>query len=242
MRTRRATALALILILVGVGGCTSPIGCGVAVPDVIGKTAAQAQQSLADAGFKTGWIMYDEHADGAPGSVAEQDPAAGTRVAEGSAVNLVVSGPEPTRVPDVVGLTPDAASSALTAYGLMLGDVEEQSSGTVPAGEIIRQDPKSGTEVGGDAVVDVVVSTGPQNARGSSDATPQQGTVPVPRVTGLELASAQSAIDAAGLRWQHELGPGDGMTDVGFVYQQVPAAGTQVDAGTVVRIITWKGP
>ena len=47
-------------------------------------------------------------------SVISQNPTAGTSVAEGTSVSLVVSlGPGPVTVPDVVGMTQTAAESAV---------------------------------------------------------------------------------------------------------------------------------
>jgi hypothetical protein len=67
-------------------------GCGTTVPDVKGKTVAQAERALTDAGFKSGKVTWDEKAEGAAGAVVSQDPAGGAKVSAGSIVNLVVAG------------------------------------------------------------------------------------------------------------------------------------------------------
>jgi hypothetical protein len=102
--------------------------------------------------------------------VISQNPGAGASVAAGSAVNLVVStGPAPVNVPNVVGLTQAAATTAITNAGLVVGAVTQQPSNAVPAGSVISQNPSAGTSVAAGSAVDLVVSTGPGSA-----ATPQE--------------------------------------------------------------------
>ena len=89
----------------------------------------------------------------------QSEPAAGTSVAPGSAVDLVVSsGPAPVSVPNVVGLTQAAATTAITGAGLVLGTVTTQYSGSVPAGSVISQNPLGGASVAPGSAVDLVVS------------------------------------------------------------------------------------
>ena len=71
------------------------------------------------------------------------------------------SPPAQVSVPNVVGSTQAAATSAITGAGLILGNVTDQSSSTVPSGDVISQNPTSGTSVASGSAVDIVVSTGP---------------------------------------------------------------------------------
>ena len=89
-------------------------------------------------------------------------PVAGTQVAAGSAVNLVVSmGPAPVAVPNVVGQTQAAATSAITGAGLVVGTETSASSATVASGSVISSSPVAGTQVAAGSAVNLVVSTGP---------------------------------------------------------------------------------
>src|SRR6202035_2268356 len=82
------------------------------------------------------------------GSVISENPSAGTSVAPGSSVSLVVSpGPPNVSVPNVVGQTQSAASTAITGAGLSVGTVTTAISGTVPLGSVISQNPSAGTSV-----------------------------------------------------------------------------------------------
>src|SRR3989440_5249705 len=94
----------------------------------------------------------------AAGSVISESPPAGTRVASGSPVNLVVSsGPAQMAVPNVVGQTQAAAASAITGAGLTVGAVTMQSSSTVAAGSVISESPPAGTKVASGSAVNLVV-------------------------------------------------------------------------------------
>ena len=116
-----------------------------------------------------------------------ESPAAGTSVSAGSAVNLVVSsGPAPVLVPNVVGLTQAAATTAITGAGLVVGTVTTQASGTVAAGNVISESPAAGTSVSAGSAVNLVVSSGP-------------APVLVPNVVGLTQAAATTSITGAGL-------------------------------------------
>ena len=103
------------------------------------------------------------------GDVISENPPAGTSVAAGSSVNLVVSsGVALIKVPNVVGLTQAAASSAITAAGLIVGTVTQQSSNAVPSGDVISENPPAGTSVAaGSSVTNLVVSSGVAPHQGS---------------------------------------------------------------------------
>src|SRR5207249_7373976 len=99
---------------------------------------------------------------------------------------VVSSGPPQVAVPNVVGLTQSAATSALLSAGLTLVTVTNASSTTVPSGIVISEAPTAGTQILLTSAVNLVVSSGP----------PQ---VVVPNVVGLTQAAASTAIANAGL-------------------------------------------
>jgi len=89
----------------------------VAVPDVSGKSQADARTAITDAGLTVGDVTTEDSADVSSGSVIRTDPVAGTPVERGSTVSLVVSSGK-TTVPNVEGLSQDEAQSAIEAAGL----------------------------------------------------------------------------------------------------------------------------
>ncbi|MEE8124376.1 MAG: PASTA domain-containing protein, partial [Nitrospirales bacterium] len=97
----------------------------------------------------------------------------------GVALNLVL-------VPDVVGQSQSAAQTTLTNAGFTVGTVTTANSNSVPAGNVISQNPTAGQNVAPGTAVDLVVSDGP-------------APVSVPNVVGLAQGAAQTAITNAGL-------------------------------------------
>jgi len=67
----------------------------------------------------------------------------------------------PTAVPNVVGLSQADAASALAAANLTVGTVWTIHDESIPAGEVIRQDPVADSSIPEQSPVDLVVSLGP---------------------------------------------------------------------------------
>ena len=70
------------------------------------------------------------------------------------------SGPTNVTVPNVVGQTQTAATTAITNAGLVLGTVTQASNNTVPLGSVISQNPIAGVSAARGASVSLVVSNG----------------------------------------------------------------------------------
>jgi len=211
-----------------------PVGTElIAVPDVAGSTQAAAEAAITSAGLNSS--ATTEFSGTVPaGVVISQNPAAGTDVASGSVVSLVVSvGPAPVTipVPDVAGLTQAAAETAITNAGLTVGNVSTANSDTVPAGNVISQTPAASTEVTPDSTVDLVVSTGPATV-----------FVPVPDVVGFTQAAAESAITNAGLVVGTVTTASNASVPAGEVIDQSPAADIDVAVGSTVDLVVSSGP
>ncbi|QCN92905.1 Stk1 family PASTA domain-containing Ser/Thr kinase [Ethanoligenens harbinense] len=138
----------------------------VTVPDVTNLAQADAVAQLTANGLQyTIQSINDDSV--AKGSVVKTDPVAGTQVNSGSSVTLYISlGPVVVNetVPNVVGMTQDAAKTALENAGLKLGNVTQQSSSTVAAGTVISQDQKANTQIPQNTAVNLVVSSGTPSA------------------------------------------------------------------------------
>ena len=130
-------------------------------------------------------------------------------------------------VPDVVGLTNAAATSAIAGAGLVVGIVTQAPSATVPAGSVISETPAAGTAVAAGSRVDLVVSSGP---------------IVVPNVVGLTQAAASSAITGAGLTVGAITSAASATVPAGSVISQTPAAGAQVGSGTAIALVVSSGP
>ncbi len=136
----------------------------VLVPNVVGQALTTAQASLATAGATVGTVTPQYSATVPMDVVISQSPVAGAYVVSGSGVDLVVSlgsAPVMLSVPNLVGQTQVAATTAITTAGLTVGTVTSQSSDTVPSGAVISQSPLSGASVLQGTTVNLIVSTGP---------------------------------------------------------------------------------
>jgi beta-lactam-binding protein with PASTA domain len=202
----------------------------VTVPNVVGLTQANAQAAITAAGLTVGNVTTQSSATVPAGSVIGQSPAAGASVDAGSKVDLVVSTvPVKVTVPNAVGLTQANAQAAITAAGLTVGSVTNQSSATVPAGSVISQNPAAGGSVNAGSKVDLVVSSG------------SVAKVTVPNVVGLTQANAQTAITGAGLAVGSVTNQSSATVPTGAVISQNPAAGASVDAGAKVDFVVSSG-
>ncbi len=143
-------------LVVSNGPCQSVVS----VPDVMGQTESAATAAITGAGLTVGSITT-QCSDTAPaGSVISQVPAAGTQVQPGATVDLVIStGACNAIVPDVVGLSLEAAQAALSVYSFTV-NTTDACSDTVPAGNVISQNPVAGTLVSSGISVNLVVSSG----------------------------------------------------------------------------------
>ena len=126
---------------------------------------------------------------------------------------LFVSGCAKMTVPNVEGLTQDAATTAITAAKLTVGTVTQQSSNTVATGKVISQDPASGSSVAEGAPISLVISSGPQ-------------MVTVPNVEALTQAAATTAITGAKLMVGTVTQQSSNTVATGKVISQDPASGS----------------
>jgi beta-lactam-binding protein with PASTA domain len=194
----------------------------VAVPDVKGFTASDAQHMLAGAKFRTKVVQrYDK--TGAKDTVLDVSPAGGSNAAEGSTITLTVSqGRQPVRVPQVVGSSLDTARKQLEGLGLKLNVDQQTASDLIPSGTIISQAQSGGSTVDPGSTIGVTVSTGPV-------------PVAVPDVSGKAPADASTVLQTAGFvpRVQYIV---DATNAGGNVAAQDPAAGTMTPRRSTVTI------
>ncbi|MCK4959530.1 MAG: PASTA domain-containing protein, partial [Planctomycetes bacterium] len=130
------------------------------VPDVVGLAQATAESDIVAAGLVVGTVTTAYSGSVPAGDVISQNPVGSTSVEIGSSVDIEVSlGLAPVTVPDVVGLSQATAESDIVTAGLVVGTVTTESSETVPAGDVISQNPTGGASVPAGSSVDLVVST-----------------------------------------------------------------------------------
>ena len=206
----------------------------VPVPNVVGQTQGNAIAAIQGAGLTVGTITQATSATVLAGNVISQDPLAGINVALGSPVSFVVSSgaapPTNVLVPNVVGSTQAAAIAAIQAVGLTVGIVTQASSATVPAGNVISQNPLAGINVALGSPVSFVVSSG---------AAPPTNVL-VPNVVGQTQAAAIAAIQAVGLTVTVTT-QASFTVPAGTVISQNPVGGVSVAIGSPVTIVVSSG-
>ena len=202
----------------------------VAIPDVVGQTEAQATVDITTAGLFVGTVTRQNDNTVPVGNVISQSPASGAMVATGSAVDLVVSlGPAMVATPNVAGLSQAQAIADITTAGLVAGNITQQNDNTVPAGDVISQNPAAGAMVAPGSSVDLVISLGP-------------AMIVTPNVVGLSEAQATLAVTTAGLVVGAVTQQADNTAPAGDVIDQAPAGGTMVTTGSAVDLIVSLGP
>lgn len=127
------------------------------VPDVINFDAGEAHRVIQAAGLSVG-AEDSVSSNVEPGVVVATRPGPGVSRPNGTAVDLVLSsGPPPTGVPSVLGMTLDDARRVLQRVGLSVGGLRiEERDG--PLGVVLNQNPGSGARLVRGGRVDLVVS------------------------------------------------------------------------------------
>jgi serine/threonine-protein kinase len=196
----------------------------VTVPTVVGEQLTLATQTLQAAGLNykiSSYVTSNKPA----GTVLDQSPAGKALVPSTTIVHLTVSGQQTSAtVPNVVGITPAAAGSALTTANLNVGTQTSVCSSSVANGLVASQSPQAGASEPPSTPVNLVVSTG--------------ACASVPSVVGMTQSQANSLVTAANLNPVFTLDSGcsNGNAVPGNVDSQTPAAGTSVSSGSTVTM------
>ncbi len=197
------------------------------VPDVVGEGRNAAKDALRDAGFEASTDERESSFED-EGSIISQDPEGGESVERDSDITITVgTGPESVRVPDVAGGTVAQAGQILEGAGLVLGEVVEDYSDTVPEGSVISQDPGEGESVEPGDGVDVAVSLGVEQ-------------VEVPEVYGVSVEEAQASLSSVGINSDPiEV---ESVEAAGTALSTEPGVGALVDPGSTLPLYYSAGP
>jgi len=195
----------------------------VTVPFVKGLTEQLAVDKIRGAGLNP-QVARDFSDEVQKGSVIDQSPAPGEKQVKHGNVRITVSkGKETVKVPSVLGLSRDAAISALVNAGLDPHAFGVASS--KPVGTVTAQDPPAGTEVEKGSKVRINVSSGPAN-------------VTVPSVVGLQFDQANLALQNQGFTVSRRDVESDQAK--GIVVDQSPSG--SAPKGSRIQLSVSKGP
>jgi len=217
--------LGALLFLVGrqlgVGGTQE-----VTVPQVIGKTEADADRDLRTVGLKLQRREVQDEVNPA-GQVTAQEPLANTQVRRGTTVTLSISTGAPiVEVPDVRNRAADVAREALVTAGFRV-EVKSVNSDKDP-NTVLDQAPAAGSRAAKGSVVTLTVSKGVEQ-------------VAVPNVRGRTSSDAANVLGQAGFRTTSRTEASIDF-DAGQVIRTDPAAGTPLERNSLVTLIVSSGP
>lgn len=197
------------------------------VPDLTGlEWPADVDRQLASGPLSAGTVSFLP-SDLPAGTVIAQSETAGTAVAEGTLLNLLVSSGEPVPsavLPDLTGLTLEQALVAALDAGLEEAQLSilQVRDVTARPGTIVRQDPAGGEEFAlAGARLELAV------AAGDSDMEP------LPSFIGMQLSQARAAARGFDIR---VVSISDTTQPAGVVAQE-PEAGSWVSGGTLVLTV-----
>ena len=120
----------------------------IAIPDVTGKTVAEAKETLKKANFEIGEEKSEASEKVEEGRIIRTDPDAGTGRKEGTKINLVVSsGKQSFQLSNYIGRKSTDVIAELKQKKVPenLIKIEEEESSESEEGTVLRQSPSAGT-------------------------------------------------------------------------------------------------
>lgn len=209
----------------------SPEADTAVVPDLRGKTEAEAQQLLRERSLGYRYEGESASSEYPKGQVISQSVEANTQVAVNTTVGYTLSAgsTDVLTVPPLANVSQQDAEKALTGMGLLVSVDNTRYSDTVQAGYVITTNPGSGSSVKAGDTVTIYVSQGQDNSlvqvvdvrdRNASDAT----TI----LTNLGLVVYIKEVESAEV-------------PQGLVISQDIEGGTSVETGTAVTLTVSTG-
>jgi len=197
------------------------------MPNVVTMTQAQAVEALTEKQIVAGTpnnftieIVQEYSAEVPEGQVIKTNPEAETQLERESTITLYISsGHEPVAIPDVTGMTSEAATSRLQDAGFRVRVEQEDSDQTQNI--VFRQSPAGG---------------GDNRALPDSEITIYIPTelVTVPNVVGRSTTAATQELERLGFVVNVEERPSSQPS--GQVINQTPGSGTQQRKGATITI------
>ena len=203
----------------------------VAVPDLMGKSVAEAVSIVSPLGL--GVVKEGEQFDKSapPGTILRQNPLKGMNVRTGRLIKITISqGGETLFVPDILGQPVRNAQTLLQNSGLSMGEVEHKHSLRFEKDQVMMTDPAPKSVVSKGALVNIVVS----------DGQPGSDELLTPDFSGKLLPEAKRWADGqqVNVTTREE-------TDVskapGEIIEQLPTPDTPIHAGDTLTLVVNTG-
>jgi len=198
----------------------------IAVPDLVGKTVEEAEDQVGDDFeiVETGSERSEEPVN----TILSQEPEGGARAEKGSEISVTVVGTRVADVPSVVRQNSESAQQTLDDAGFEVS-VQRRESSSEEEGLVVDQSPQGGTSAEVGSVVTITVGTGPQ-------------AVEVPNLYGNTPDQAAAMLAEADLELGEQTEAPSDEVEEGQIFEQQPAAGTDVEPGSEVSVTVSNGP
>jgi len=206
-------------------------GATVEIPDVVGLPLEEAIVVLDEQGFQA--VANEKRPDTLveEGRVVEQRPSAGIGAKKGRIVQLVVSsGEESVRVPYLLKLTWEQASSIAERRGFEIEKVDTVQNDTIAAGRIVAMKPDPEVRVKPGTKLHLFISAGPTGK-----------TLMAPNLIDLTLVEVKEMLEADSLILG-EVKSIEVEGKGGIVVLQSPDAGVPVGPGDTIHVVIGKEP
>jgi beta-lactam-binding protein with PASTA domain len=191
----RFVLLALVLLVVALVSALTAMryaihGREITVPDLVGRTPVEAREIAGRLGFELEVERQYYSANVPAGRILSQLPPAGSLLRRGWQLRVAESlGPQRVRIPDVLGQSERAAQMNIRRRGLDVSVVAEMLSPTVPADQVLGQNPPPNASGVAAPKISLLVA----------QPSPPQAFV-MPSFIGQPLGTAKLILQSSGLR------------------------------------------
>lgn len=197
----------------------------VILADVVNTDYDAAKAKLELEGYVVIQGIVEKNNDIPEGFVSSQNPIAGTKLRPGYKITLNTSeGADKAVVPNLEFKTLSEAQVIIENTDFTIGEIDYINN-DIDQGFILSQDPEAGTDIRNDAVINLIVSLGPEHNQ-----------VSVPRLTDMEIEEAKKLIIDLGLEVGEMVYENHLSIEKDKIITQSIAEGTEVDFDTLIDL------
>nr|WP_320025595.1 Stk1 family PASTA domain-containing Ser/Thr kinase [uncultured Acetobacterium sp.] len=224
-----AVFAAVAVVAMGIMAYAFFSGKTVEVPDIKGKTTAEAKTTLEKLDLVLEVEKEVYNADVAAGLIITQNPESGKELQSGKTVKVTVSkGVKTGTIPSVIGMSEADAVKAIETANFVVGEIKREYNSNYNADIVFQMNPNGATTANEGTKVTIYVSKG-------------EDLITVPSVVGQTETDAKSTIKNAGLTVGAVTNEASTDYAKGMVMRQSPTDGNQVAKGSEVAIVVSSG-
>lgn len=223
-----AIILAAVLLLGGGGVAFAYNSMTSKVPNLVGKTEAEAIAELGECGLPY-TVEEDYSGVTSPGKVLSQSPEADGRAwkKDGVAINVSMNKNE-VSVPNVVGMQAEKAAATITGKGLQV-KLKGKEDSSAKQGCVLNQSLEGGKTVQRGSEIELIVCVG-------------KNSFIMPNIIDLEVAQAQKVLKEEGFTNVTKESGYNPYIVKGRVFDQNPKTGACIKADTKITVYESLGP